>query len=205
ARGGLARRALPRAQGPRRPRLGRRHAELARARPGAHAALPHCRLAPRHADRRELRARGHQPHPAADPAAEGARRRADPAARRPGRPRAPRPARARLRPRRRRDLAAAVRRAGRRARVPALAPAAKGHADGLPERGDPGRRMARERRALRRPRGGERIPAPWPSARVAVAAAATATTIALVLYPVLAAERLGDLAVLAGVVAALVL
>src|SRR5919206_4985771 len=65
--------------------------------------------------------------------------------------------------------------------------------------------MARERSALRCPRGGERIPAPWPSARVAVAAAATATAIALVLYAILAAERLGDLAVLAGVVAAVVL
>jgi hypothetical protein len=65
--------------------------------------------------------------------------------------------------------------------------------------------MARVRAALRRPRGGERIPAPWPSARVAVAAAAAATTIALALYPVLAAERLAGLAVLAGAVAALVL
>jgi hypothetical protein len=65
--------------------------------------------------------------------------------------------------------------------------------------------MARVGAALRRPRGGELIPAPWPSARVAVAAAAAATTIALVLYPVLAAERLADLAALAGVVAALVL
>jgi hypothetical protein len=65
--------------------------------------------------------------------------------------------------------------------------------------------MARERPALRRPRGGERIPAPWPSARVAVAAAAAATTIALVLQPILAAERLVELAVLAGAVAALVL
>src|SRR5918911_3827 len=65
--------------------------------------------------------------------------------------------------------------------------------------------MARVRAALRRSRGGERIPAPWPAARVAVAAAAAAATIALVLYPVLAAERLAGLAVLAGGVAALVL
>jgi hypothetical protein len=65
--------------------------------------------------------------------------------------------------------------------------------------------MARERAALRRPRGGERIPAAWPSTRVAVAAAAAATAITLALYPVLAAERLGGLSVLAGAVAALVL
>jgi hypothetical protein len=65
--------------------------------------------------------------------------------------------------------------------------------------------MARVRAALRRPRGGERIPAPWPSARVAVAAATAATAIALALYPVLAAERLAGIAVLAGGVAALVL
>jgi hypothetical protein len=65
--------------------------------------------------------------------------------------------------------------------------------------------MARERPALRRPGGGERIPAPWPSAGVAVASAAAATTVALVLYPVLAAERLAGVALLAGGVAALVL
>jgi hypothetical protein len=65
--------------------------------------------------------------------------------------------------------------------------------------------VAGERPARRRARGGDGIPATWPSARVAVAAAAVATTVALVLYPVLAAERLAGLAVLAGAVAALVL
>jgi hypothetical protein len=65
--------------------------------------------------------------------------------------------------------------------------------------------MARVRAALRCPRGGERIPAPWPSARVAVAAAAAATTIALVLSPILAAERLAGIDALAGAVAGLVL
>jgi hypothetical protein len=65
--------------------------------------------------------------------------------------------------------------------------------------------VAGERPACRRARGGDGIPATWSSARVAVAAAAAATTVALVLYPVLAAERLAGLAVLAGAVAALVL
>src|SRR5262249_28614081 len=186
---------LPPAQGPRRPRRLRRRAELAASVDGPRPALPHGRLAPRQGDRPQLRVEGPRGHPAADAPAEGARSRADAAARRAGRRRAARPARAPVRPRDRRDLARPIRRTrqgrARAHRPSALAAAPRGTSRPVRAVRRPARRLGRRRLVPRSSGGGEGIQALRPArSRVVTAAGALAVASGLVVYAPLHADRL---------------
>ena len=113
--GGVARRALHRGEGSRRPRRLRRRAQLADRLERDRPALPRARLAARRGDLPQLRLEGHRRAAGANAAAPSARAGADAAAGRPLGARADRPAGPRLRPGRDRDLAGAVRASRERA------------------------------------------------------------------------------------------
>src|SRR5439155_19439161 len=200
--GRVPERALSRRQGSGRPRQLRRRSQLASSRNGAAAALPDRRGAAEYRDHTQLRLEGDRRPAARDAAGEGARPRPDPAAGRPGRQRAARPARPRVRPRRDRGLAAAVRRARagqvRGARVSPLEALARRPSRRVRAGRGAGRRMAGRHAADRDPRGGERIPPARARSRLALALAALAIAEGVAVYGTLEADRIALLVLALG-------